>query len=211
MKLNLFKKVGGQKIEDIVKYITDYLEYKEHGTMYSNVEIAIGCDSQSKRRGVNYAITIVMYDDFKKGGAHYIFKRLRIPKAYLKKRKRVSQWKFDQIEDFSFEDVSMPLNDLIINRLWTEVEYLMELGMWLDEELQGKYYIKHEKNDYDGSQPYRLPIIHVDFNPYEGDKKQNKSYKLYASAMGMFCGMGFKVVGKPAAYASSSAADLLCK
>jgi len=211
MKENLFKKVGGEKIQSIVDYILDFAKKEKHRTMYSNVQVCLGCDSQAKRRSVNYAITIVMYDDFKHNGAHYVYKRIRIPKSMLRRRERVSQWYFDRKEEFTDEIVDMPLNDLIINRLWNEVEYLMELGLWLDEELKGKYHIKHEKNEYDGTQPYRLPIIHLDFNPNEGDKKQNKSNKLYSSAMGMFTGMGFKVVGKPHAYASSSAADLLCK
>lgn len=211
MKKNLFKKIGGSKIDSIVDYIVDYCNNNNHGTMYSNVQICLGCDSQSKRKNVNYAITIVLYDDFKHKGAHYVFKRVKIPKAYLKKRKRVSQWQFDKLENFSYDGGDMSMTDLIINRLWNEVEYLMELGLWLDEELKGRYFIKHDKNDYDGTLPYRLPVIHVDFNPYEGAKKENKSNKLYASAMGMFSGMGFKVVGKPFAYASSSAADLLCK
>ena len=70
-------------------------------------------------------------------------------------------------------------------------EYLLELGLWLDEELKGKYFIKHDKNEYDGTEPTRLPILHIDFNPSEGKKKQNKSNKLYASSMGMLSGMGF--------------------
>jgi len=211
MKENLFKKIGGKKIDNIVDYITDYLDTKKHGTMYSNIQICLGCDSQSKRKVVNYAITIVMYDDFQHNGAHYVFKRVKIPKAFLKKRKRVSQWHYDKLEEFNQDGSGMPLNDFIVNRLWNEVEYLMELGLWLDEELKGKYFIKHEKNAYDGTIPTRLPIIHVDFNPEEGAKKENKSNKLYQSAMGFFSGMGFKVVGKPNSYASTSAADLLCK
>ncbi|NPV12952.1 MAG: hypothetical protein HPY57_14365 [Ignavibacteria bacterium] len=133
-----------------------------------------------------------------------------MPKSYLKKRKRVSQWHYDVIENYKDNNL-MPLNDYITVKLWNEVEYLMELGIWLDEKLKGKYFVKHEKNEYDGSVPYRLPIIHLDFNSNEGDKQKNKSNKLYNAAMGMFCSMGFKVVGKPKAYASSSAADSLCK
>jgi len=210
MKENLFKKVGGQKIENIVDYIIDYVNRNGHGTINSNIQVCLGCDSQPHRKNLTYAITVVMYDDFKHNGAHYIFKRIKMPKSYLKKRKRVSQWHFDKVDDVMDNNL-MPLNDYITVKLWNEVEYLMELGIWLDEKLKGKYFIKHGKNEYDGSVPYRLPIIHLDFNPNEGDKQENKSNKLYASAMGMFCGMGFKVVGKPKAYASSSAADLLCK
>jgi len=62
VKKNLFKKVGGTKIDNIVDYIVDYLERQNHGTMYSNVKISLGCDSQAKRRSVNYAIAIVISD-----------------------------------------------------------------------------------------------------------------------------------------------------
>jgi len=129
----------------------------------------------------------------------------------LRRRERVSQWEVDVKEKFTDEMVDMPLDDLIINRLWNEVEYLLELGLWLDEKLKGKYFVKHNKNKYDGTQPYRLPEIHLDFNPDEGTMRENKSNKLYKSAMGLFSGLGFSVVGKPEAYASTSCADLLCK
>ncbi len=213
MTENLFKKIGGPKIDNIVDYLVEYLKTQNHGTMSSNVQICIGCDSQTKRKNINYAITIVMYNDFKHNGAHYVFKRLKIPKSYIKRNMRVSQWHFDKIEEFKYNgDVDkMDINDLVVKRLWNEVEYLLELGIWLDEELKGKYFIKHEMNEYDGTIPYRLPIIHLDFNPNEGLGKQNKSNKLFNSAMGMFSGMGFKVVGKSGSYASSSAADLVCK
>ena len=210
MKENKFKLIGGPKVANIVDYIVDYMDKHKHGKLGSNIQICLGCDSQSKRRRVNYAITVVMYDDFKHKGAHYVFKRISVPKSYLKKRKRVSQWYYDKMEDFK-DNVGMELDDFIVNRLWNEVEYLVELGVWLDEELKGKYFINHEPNEYDGTQPNKLPIIHLDFNPFEGKKRENKSNKLYTSAMGMFSGMGFKVVGKPEAYASSSAADLVCK
>ena len=205
MKEIKFKKFGGEIIDDVVEYILDYIKVKG-----SDIQISIGCDSQTKRRRVNYAITIVLYDGERHNGAHYIFKRLKIPKSYLRNRKRVSQWHHDKVENFNDVNIT-ETDDLILNRLWNEVEYLLELGVWLDEKLQGRYYVKHSLNDYDGSQPTRLPVLHVDFNPDEGTKRENKSNKLYASAMGMLSGMGFKVVGKPDAFASSSAADLLCK
>jgi predicted RNase H-related nuclease YkuK (DUF458 family) len=211
MKKNYFKKFGGEQIEDVVEHILEYIKYQSKDNPNSNVQICIGCDSQSKSRSIIYALTIVLYDDYKHKGAHYIFKRVTIPKGYLKKNKRTSQWEFDKIEHSNYENFNMPLNDFIITKLWNEVEYLMELGLWLDEKLTDKYKIELDKNEYDGSKPYRIPIIHLDFNPDEGSTKQNKSNKLYNSAMGMFCGMGFKVVGKPNAYASSSAGDLLCK
>ena len=103
---------------------------------------------------------------------------------------------------------NIDLDTLISNRLWNEIEYVMELGLWLDEKLKGKYYIKHDKNTYDGSQPYRLPILHIDFNPINNDKF--KSNRLYKSAMGMLSSYGFKVISKPDSYASSSVSNIYC-
>lgn len=210
---NLFKKLGGSTVEDLTTYITDYLKKENNlGTSYksSNMQICIGCDSVSKNKNITYAITIVFYNPEKHNGAHYVFKRLKVPKSFLKKQIKISQWEFNEIEDFKY-DSKMDLNDLIISRLWNEVEYLMELGLWLDEELQGKYFVKHTRNEHDDSMPFRLPIIHLDLNPKIGIKEQNKSNKIYNSAVGMLTGLGFKVVAKPNAYASSSAGDLLCK
>lgn len=208
MKENLFRKVNGQKIENIEQYILEYIS-KDIGKV-SNMEINIGCDSFITRKAVSYAISLVFYDKFKHNGAHYIYKTLKIPKSYLKKNMRLSQWVYEKPEEFKYsKDAKIELDTLITNRLWNEIEYVLELGLWLDEKLKGKYYIQHKKNNYDDSQPYRLPILHIDFNPINNNKF--KSNRLYSSAMGLLSSYGFKVVSKPDAYASSSCADLLCK
>jgi hypothetical protein len=81
MKKNLFKIVGGHQIENISDYILDTLKASDNlGNeklgISSNTQITIGCDSSTKRRNVNYAITIMFYNDFMKNGAHYVFKRI---------------------------------------------------------------------------------------------------------------------------------------
>lgn len=215
MRKNLFKVVGGDKIEDIGQYILNVLEKNgelgnEELGISSNIQIAIGCDSEVKRKNVNYAITILFYDNFKRNGAHYVYKRIRVPKSTLLKHERVDQWYSDNSKFKYSGDVDVPLDKLIYLRLWNEAEYLMELGEYLDEFLRGKYYYKHDKCKYNGIVPTKLPIIHLDLNPDMGNGR-NLSHKLYHSAMGMFAGSGYSVVGKPDAYASSSAADLLCK
>ena len=215
MKKNLFKIVGGHQIENISDYILDTLKASDNlGNeklgISSNTQITIGCDSSTKRRNVNYAITIMFYNDFMKNGAHYVFKRIKIPRDTLMNGEKVSQWEYN-IDRLSYnKKCTVALDKLIYVRLWNEAEYLMELGMYLDEALKGKYYYKHSKNEYDGTIPTKLPIIHLDMNPNIGNGR-NLSNKLYHSAMGMFSGTGFRVVGKPEAFASSSAADLLCK
>lgn len=213
MKKRLFKKFGGELIEDIVDYIKNYLNQKDKGDTdlkrSSNIKIAIGCDSKTKGRKYTYAITIVFYNDFKRDGAHVVFKRFNVPKSLLIKGKTISQWNFqDEVDSNNY------VNDgdrwIIFQRLYNEAIYLYELGKYLDEELKGFYYRNHEKNDYDGSVPFRLPEIHLDLN-YLSNNGHNKSYEVYKQVMGMFCGDGFKVMSKPYSYASSSAADLICR
>lgn len=58
----LFKKVNGEKIENIVDYILNYIKNK------SNVQICLGCDSQPNGRSLTYALTIVLYDNLKHNG-----------------------------------------------------------------------------------------------------------------------------------------------
>ena len=88
MTENLFKKIGGPKIDNIVDYLIEYLKTQNHGTMSSNVQICIGCDSQTKRKNINYAITIVMYNDFKQSEYYENLtkaQKLKYNKAYFEK------------------------------------------------------------------------------------------------------------------------------
>ena len=205
-----FKRFGGEFIENEIDYILEHLgDRKGTKEFPSDVKISIGCDSKNRRRTTQYAITIVFYDDFKNNGAHCIFKRVKIPKYLAARGFKVDQWNKEKKID-KFITVNDGSNEAIFNRLYSEGLYLIELGLYLDDKLKGKYYKKHDPNEYDGSIPWRLPIIHVDFNPKEGNGK-NKSNKVYQAMIGMLCGYGFKVESKPKAYASTSAADLLCK
>lgn len=217
MKKIYFKKFGGEKVEDEVQYILDYIKRDPGNELLgksSNIQISIGCDSAIKRRRSIYAITIVFYDNMQKNGAHYIFKRIKIPKSFLLKGKRFSQWEIEKVSDLEYASVQNKitpdvLKSLTFNRLWNEVEYIKELGIHLDAALKGHYFVKHKPNS-DGSAPWRLPVLHIDLNPEFGDG-HNRSFTVYQAAVGYLIGEGFKVVYKPLAYASSSAADLLCQ
>jgi len=210
-----FKKFGGQFIDNEIDYIINYLKYKnEFGNQNnpSNVKISIGCDSKSKRRHITYAITIVFYSDIEHNGAHYIFKRFKVPKSVIYSGKKMNQWTGDYELNSSKKLKTIKEGDMtaIFNRLYNEADYLLELGEHLNEKLKNIYFTKHNKNDYDNSMPYKLPEIHLDLNPEEFDKgKHNKSNTVYNAVIGMLCGYGFKVISKPTAWASSSAADLL--
>jgi len=205
-----FKRFGGDFVDNEIDYIMEYLGDKSGNySVPSDVTISVGCDSKNKRRKTQYAITIVFYDNFKHNGAHCIFKRINIPKYLAARGYKFDQWYKENKPDNS-KLISSGSNEAIFNRLYTEGLYLLELALYLDEKLKGKYFKDHELNEYDGSMPYRLPVLHVDFNSDDGNGR-NKSNKVYKAMMGMLCGYGFKVECKPKAYASTSAADLLCK
>ena len=204
------------KIQDVIEYILNYVKDnpgdKEKG-ISSPYKIALGCDSNDRSRKTSYSITIVFYDESKHDGAHIIFKNITISKSLIRKGMMASQWKQEKVEIDREDKILSGDEGFIYNRLFIENQYLLELGLWLDEQLQGKYYKKHDKNQYDGSVPFRLPEIHLDYNPQEMDKQHhlNKSNRLYQMAMGMFCSYGFKVFGKPDSWASSSAANAYCR
>jgi predicted RNase H-related nuclease YkuK (DUF458 family) len=217
-----FKKFGGEEINDVVQYILDYVKrdpgqapvYDEQGNLVkkgvsSNIKISVGCDSKNKKRHALYAITIMFYDNFRHNGAHVIFKRIRIPRNLISKGKKYSQWE-DQVQ-VSDCDIILKNKDIksqVYNRLYFEADYSLELGLWLDEQLQGKYYIEHDKNA-DGSKPFKLIELHLDFNPEEG--YNNLSNMLCDSWMGAFSGQGFRVKVKPDGFAATNAADLLVR
>jgi len=217
-----FKKVGETNlIDNIIDYVTDKISYDtgtppiiENNTIIqpgnpSNITISIGCDSDDHGRFFDYAITIVIYNDWMRNGAHFVYKKLKLPKSMVIKGEKLNQWIKEPIDPIYYKKIPTNLYTLVYNKLMNEAKYVLETALYIDEGLQGKYYIEHERNEYDGSKPYRLPVIHVDFNPDEGDGRKNKSNDVYHTMMGEFCGAGFKVVCKPTAYASTAAADFI--
>jgi predicted RNase H-related nuclease YkuK (DUF458 family) len=207
-----FKKFGGQFIPDIIEYLKEYVKQDP------NVTISVGCDSVQRRRKTVYAITIMLYNDDIKNGAHVIFFRENVNK----------------VRDH-------------FDRLQREAEYALNVGQLIDEELSPffqrkdlvdkerkryKYHIMKSSGQYSHIQnedsfinnltlsdsekqiPFKLVDIHVDYNPHEGvvDKKgvaKNKSNMSYKSMVPYLRSMGFRVFCKPMGFASTSAADLL--
>lgn len=208
-----FKKFGGSYIPDIIEYINDYLKVDPNAT------ISVGCDSIQKRRRTIYAITIMIYNNDLKGGAHVVFFR----ESCLK------------IRD----------ND---ERLYKEAQYLHDIATYLDKELSEtyvrkdlseaerkryKFHIAKCNGEYKNTPSYnessvtrsmtltpadmvdfRLVDIHVDFNPFEGNLnekgvRKNKSYTAYKSYVPWLRGMQFRVFAKPLSPAATGAADLL--
>lgn len=210
-----FKKFGGVEIPDVIEYIKDYINKKPMAT------ITVGCDSIQKRRKTTYAITIMMYNNDIRNGAHVVY--------FTESQKKIR----DNQE-----------------RLYKEAQYTYDIGTYLDKELSS-FYKRRDLSDYEkkkykyhllkckGEYSYVLPHleeniidnlkiestdnsefkavdIHVDFNPFEGtmnDKGvyKNKSYQAYKSYVPWLRGVGFRTWAKPNSYAATSAADLLLK
>jgi predicted RNase H-related nuclease YkuK (DUF458 family) len=204
------------EIQDVVSYILDWIKLNpgnEEKGISSPYKISLGCDSNDRSRKTSYSIAIVFYDESKRDGAHVVHKNISIPKSLIRKGMMISQWKQEKVHIEREDKILSGDDGFIFNRLFIENQYLLELGLYLDEQLKGKYWRKHDPNKYDGSKPYRLPEIHVDYNAKEMDDQHhlNKSNRLYQMGMGMFCSYGFKVFGKPESWASSSAADAYCR
>jgi predicted RNase H-related nuclease YkuK (DUF458 family) len=69
----MFKKFGGQKIEDVSLYVKEYLQ------KYPGVKVYIGTDSVQLRSATNYATAICLWHVG--NGAHVIFQRQRLEKT----------------------------------------------------------------------------------------------------------------------------------
>lgn len=210
---SVFKRFGGEYIPDIIEYIKNYLKNIPTAT------ITVGCDSIQKRRRTLYAVTIMLYDNDIKNGAHVVFFRESCSK----------------IRDNN-------------ERLYKEAQYLHDVATYLDKELSD-FYVRKDLSDFERKRykfhlakcnqeyqglpfhlesnvvknitltdsdrvDYRLVDIHIDFNPNEGRKNEkgigtNKSYAAYKSYTPWLRGLGFRVWAKPCSPAASTAADLL--
>lgn len=205
-----FKKFGGAYIPDIIEYLRENIEKDP------TITISVGCDSIQVRRKTIYAVTIMIYNQEYKKGAHVVFFRESC----------------DKIRD-------------IQARLYKEAEYLHSVGEYISDELD-KFYVREDLTELEGKRykyhllksqgeyanveiheegrivknlvmttvddvKFKCIDLHVDFNPFEGGSRQNKSYIAYRSYVPWLRGLGYRVWAKPLGIASSSAADLLLK
>lgn len=185
---NRFKKFGDIQIDDVGQYLRDYL--KNYPQDRPQPSIYVGTDSTSKRGKVSYATVIALYDEFRKDGVHYIFKRDR---------------EVGKLDVFS--------------RMWREVEKSLEVAEYLEVELEGhlkRYTIedlmvmKNPAGGYWKVHQDKLVTIDVDINPLDGGGK-NKSHVAYEAAKSTLTGYGYRCRFKPWSWAANCCADLLCK
>lgn len=180
-----FKKFGGHQILDVGEYLREYLK------RYPQTSVYVGTDSIMKRGKVQYATIIAMYDEVRRDGVHYIFKR----------------------------DKELGKLD-IFSRMWREVEKSVEVADFLELELDGylkRYSIeelmvmKKPTGGYYKVNQNKLVTIDVDINPDEGGGK-NKSNIAFEASKGYLTGLGYRCRFKTeGAWAANCAADMICK
>lgn len=118
MNLLVFKKFDGSVIQDVNKYVKDWVKENPYGT------VTIGCDSQEFARYVKYAVVIVMHikDRYDVGhGAHVIDtiifdKDMKTRHGFIPKK--------DGSKEF---DTSR-----LHSKLWKEVELTIQVAQMLD-------------------------------------------------------------------------------
>ena len=194
MKL-LFKKFGGHVIEDLGKYLRDYL------SEYPNTSVYVGTDSQNAGRENCYVTVVALYDEDRKDGVHYIFAKTygkRIDDTFLK------MW----------EEVEKSLE--VANYLEEELEgYLKrfssdELLKIKSDELRKPVSERDLSKSSYGVHQTKLVGIDVDVNPDFGGGR-NKSNTAYIASKSYLTGFGYRVRYKPHAWSASCAADFRLK
>ena len=182
MEKLVWKKFNKEIIENINEYVINYVKNVDR-----NVKIIVGCDSHPHRRRLTYAVTVILYNESRKKGAHVVYAKVGIPKL---------------------RDVSAKIRK--------EAEFVYTVAESLDQSLRGKYYYKFDKNPYDNTIPTKLVEVHVDVNPKRNTKNgrqvsNNLSNDVYQEVMGWLCGSGFRVISKPYSYGASSCGDKISK
>jgi len=181
MEKLIWKKFDKEVIDDVNEYVLNYIKNVDR-----NVKIIVGCDSHPQRKRLVYAITIILYNESRRKGAHAVYATVKIPKR----------------------DVN--------SKLRKEAEFVFNVAESLDIALRGNYFYKFEKNNYDDTIPTKLVEVHVDVNPKRSTRNgrkmsNNLSNEVYQEIMGWLCGSGFRVISKPYAYGSTGTADKLSK
>lgn len=186
---NKFKKFGGSEIPDVGEHIRQYLK------LYPQTSVYVGTDSKVKGGKISYATIIAMYDEVRKDGVHYIFKRDSEP------------GKLD-----------------LFSRMWREVEKSVEVADYLEVELEGhlKRYsiedlmvLKNPAGGYYKMNQTKLVMIDVDINAEPGPDKENRSNIAYSAAKGFLVGLGYRTRFKNervgcVPWAANCAADTIC-
>lgn len=214
---NKFKKFGGEYIPDIIQYLKEYIQRDP------NTTISIGCDSIQRRRKTVYAITLMLYNQDVRNGAHVVFFRESVNKIRdnFERLQKEAQYMHD-IGEFLNKELSSfyTRQDLTEDQRKAYKFHLLKCdGQYLHvPPHQEESFVRNgiHLNDGEKTQEYKLVDLHLDFNPVEGSidhrgVSKNKSYLSYRAYVPWLRGLGFRTWAKPAAWAATSAADLLLK
>ena len=211
-----FKKFGGEKIDDIIEYIKEYV--KEN----PKVTISLGCDSVQRRRKTVYAFTLMFYSVSIRNGAHVIYFRENINKVrdnYDRLGKEaeflheIAEWLDGELSEFY---VRQDLSDIEQKRYKYHLAKCNGEFSHVSVSNEDVVISNLTLTDADKSREFRSIDLHLDFNPFEGtiDKKgfaKNKSNQSYRAYVPWLKGLNYRVFSKPSSPAAASAADLLLK
>lgn len=202
-----FRKYSGEKIPDIIFYIKEYIKDKP------SISISVGCDSDEKRRGVLYAVTIMLYDSAKKDGVHVVFKTIYVNGKLdtftrLYKEAEYALELADQIEKELSDYVRKDIDDASIRKYKLHLDQHKGNNIHIDVVEEERLLTKMLITDEDRNIPYKKCDIHLDYNLQDGNG-QNKSFNVTQSAIPWLKSNGYRVWCKPYSPASTSAADSL--
>ena len=211
-----FKKFGGEKIDDIIEYIKEYV--KEN----PKVTISLGCDSVQRRRKTVYAFTLMFYSVSIRNGAHVIYFRENINKVrdnYDRLGKEaeflhdIAEWLDGELSEFY---VRQDLSDIEQKRYKYHLAKCNGEFSHVSVSNEDVVISNLTLTDADKAREFRSIDLHLDFNPFEGtiDKKgfaKNKSNQSYKAYVPWLKGLSYRVFCKPCSPAAASAADLLLK
>jgi len=206
-----FKKFGGEWIPDIIEYLKSQIEINP------GITISVGCDSVQKRRRTIYAVTIMLYNSDIKNGAHVVFFReshdkIRDNHERLHREAKlaldIAEFLNTELESFytRIDLTEYERQKYKFHLLKCNGEYANILSHDVDGFIKNLTLTNFEKTN-----EYKLVDIHIDFNPFEGESKKNKSNAAYNAYVPWLKGMNYRVFSKNESHAATSAADLLLR
>lgn len=214
MKDLRFKKIGGDYIDDLGKYLRDYL------TEYPNDRVYVGTDSNPNPRGdTPYVVAVCLYNYNRRDGVHYIFARVDMEKQ----RDLFTRiWKEVELAENVATYLEKELEGFIKRYDSTE---LMSMGYGAHQDRLVD--IDLDINSNPGFTDKQLEIIestmrdgkNKTFDQAVSELKKlgfnvelnNKSFTVLDAAVSYIRGKNYRVRTKPHAWAATCAADFQCK
>lgn len=188
-----FRKHDGTKIDNVIEYMKKYMSDSNGQISY---EIFVGCDSQVNNRNTIYSVVIGIHRivDGIGRGVHIIHTR--------EKDKKLGEDKGG-----------------IFKRLWNEVERIVETALYLaDNEIDvndiGTHVDANFKQQYASNMIYDSAISYLNSLKFECRECNGYGYienNIVCSKCNGEGIIGFKVEGKPYAWAATYAANRYCR